>query len=112
MKSLTRHEEFVLLAILNLEDNAYLVTIKKYLEDHTAKDLSFGTLYVSLQRLGKMGYVRFYLGEATSKRGGKAIKYYSITKSGLRALEKARQIQESIWDGFSKMAYKVKDSHE
>lgn len=112
MKLLTRHEEHVLLTILKLEDNAYLVTIKKYLEDHTSKDQSFGTLYVSLQRLAKMGYVRNYLGEATSKRGGKAIKYYSVTKAGLRALEKARQIQESIWNGFSQLAYKVQESHE
>jgi PadR family transcriptional regulator PadR len=112
MKLLTRHEEHVLLTILKLEDNAYLVTIKEYLEDHTSKNLSFGTLYVSLQRLGKMGYVRHHLGEATSKRGGKAIKYYSITKAGLRALEKSQQIQESIWDGFSQLAHKVQDSHK
>ena len=112
MKLLTRHEEHVLLTILKLDDNAYLVTIKKYLEDQTSKDLSFGTLYVSLQRLVKMRYVRHYLGEATSKRGGKAIKYYSVTKAGLRALEKSLQIQESIWNGFSQLAYKVQDSHE
>lgn len=112
MKLLTRHEEHVLLTILKLGDNAYLVTIKKYLEDYTSKDLSLGTLYVSLQRLGKMGYVRHYFGEATSKRGGKAIRYYSLTKAGLRALEKARQIQESLWNGFSQLAFKVQDSHE
>ena len=112
MKLLTRHEEQVLLTILKLEDNAYLVTIKNYLEDHTSKNLSFGTLYVSLQRLEKYGYVRHYLGEAVSKRGGKAIKYYSLTKAGLRALEKARRIQESLWEGFAKLAYKGQDSHE
>jgi len=112
MKLLTRHEEHVLLTILNLEGNAYLVTIKKYLEAHTPKDLSLGTLYVSLQRLGKMGYVRHSLGESTSKRGGKAIKYYSLTKAGLRALEQTLQIQESIWSGFSRLAHKAQDSHE
>lgn len=112
MKLLTRHEEHVLLTILKLEDNAYLVTIKKYLEEYTSKTLSLGTLYVSLQRLGKMGYIRHHLGEATSKRGGKAIRYYSLTKTGLKALEQARQIQESIWNGFSQLAYKVQDSHE
>jgi PadR family transcriptional regulator PadR len=112
MKLLTRHEEHVLLTILHLEDNAYLVTIKEFLEDQTSKELSFGTLYVSLNRLEKMGYVRHQVGAATSKRGGKAIKYYSVTKAGLRALEKTREVQESLWDGFSCLAIKAGRTHE
>jgi len=117
MKLLTRHEEHVLLTILHLENNAYLVTIKEYLEDQTSKELSFGTLYVSLKRLslkrlGKMGYVRHQVGEATSKRGGKAIKYYSVTKAGVRALEKTREVQVSMWNGFSRLAIKAGRAHE
>lgn len=112
MKLLTRHEEHVLLTILHLGDNSYLVTIKEFLEDHTSKELSFGTLYVSLKRLEKMGYVRHRVGEATSKRGGKAIKYYSLTKAGIRALEKTREVQESMWNGFSRLAIKEGGTHE
>ena len=112
MKILTRHEEHVLLTILKLEDNAYLVTIKEYLEGHIEKDLSFGTLYVSIKRMEKMGYIRHYLGKSTSKRGGKAIKYYSVTKAGLRTLEKSRQIQDSMWSGFSRLAVKAGKAHD
>ncbi len=112
MKLLTRHEEHVLLTILHLEDNAYLVTIKEYLEDHTSTKLSFGTLYVSLKRLEKMAYVRHHVGAATAKRGGKAIKYYSVTKAGVRALEKTREVQESMWNGFSRLAIKAGKTHE
>jgi len=112
MKLLTRHEEHVLLTILHLGDNAYLVTIKDYLEDQTFKELSYGTLYVSLKRLEKMGYVQHQVGEATSKRGGKAIRYYSVTKAGVRALEKTRKVQESLWNGFSSLAIKVGKIHE
>ncbi len=112
MKLLTRHEEHVLLTILHLEDNAYLVTIREFLEGQTSKELSFGTLYVSLKRLEKMGYLRHKVGAATSKRGGKAIKYYSVTKSGVRALEKTREVQESLWNGFSRLAIKAEKAHE
>jgi PadR family transcriptional regulator PadR len=112
MKLLTRHEEHVLLTILHLEDNAYLVTIKEYLKDQTSKELSFGTLYVSLKRLEKMGYIRHQVGEATSKRGGKAIKYYSVTKAGVRALEKTREVQDSMWKEFSRLAIKAGRAHE
>ena len=107
MKLLTRHEEHVLLTILKLGDNAYLVTIKEYLEGHIEKDLSFGTLYVSLKRLEKMDYIHHSVGEATSKRGGKAIKYYSVSKAGLRAMEESRRIHESMWSGFSRLAVKA-----
>lgn len=112
MKLLTRHEEHVLLSILHLKNNAYLVTIKEFLEDQTSKELSFGTLYVSLKRLEKTGYVQHHVGEATSRRGGKAIMYYSATKAGVRALEKTREVQESLWNGFSRLANIAVGTHE
>jgi PadR family transcriptional regulator PadR len=112
MRLLTRHEEHVLLTILHLGDNAYLVTIKEYLADQTSKEISFGTLYVSLKRLEKVGYVRHRVGAATSKRGGKAIKYYSVTKAGVRALENTREVQESMWKEFSRLAIKAGRTHE
>ena len=112
MKLLTRHEEHVLLTILHLKDNAYLVTVKEHLEDRTSKEVSFGTLYVSLKRLEKMGYIRHRVGEATSKRGGKAIKYYSVTKTGIRALEKNREVQDSMWKEFSRLVIKAGRAHE
>ena len=112
MKLLTRHEEHVLLTILHLKDNAYLVTIKEYLEGRTSKGLSFGTLHVLLNRLEKMGYVSYRVGEATSKRGGKAIKYYSVTKTGLRTLEKVREVQNTMWNGYSRLAGEVGETHD
>jgi len=112
MKLLTRHEEHVLLTILHLKDNAYLVTIKEYLEGRTSKKLSFGTLHVLLNRLEKMGYVRYKVGEATLKRGGKAIKYYSVTKTGLRTLEKVREVQNTMWNGYSRLAGKAGETHD
>ena len=112
MKLLTRHEEHILLTVLHLEDNAYLVTIKEFLEDLTLKELSFGTLYVLLKRLEKVDYVRHRVGVATSKRGGKAIKYYSVTKLGVRALEKTREVQKSLWNGFPRLVLKVEKIHE
>ena len=112
MKLLTRHEEHVLLTILHLKDNAYLVTIKEYLEGRTSKELSFGTLHVLLSRLEKTGYVRYKVGKASSKRGGKAIKYYSVTKTGLRTLEKVREVQNTMWNGYSRLAGEAGETNE
>ncbi|MFC1726697.1 PadR family transcriptional regulator [candidate division KSB1 bacterium] len=106
MKILTRHEEHVLLTILHLGDNAYLVTIREHLKELTGKDQSFGTLYVLLRRLEKAGYINHRVGEATAKRGGKAIKYYTVTEYGIETLTEIQKVQVSMWLNFSEFAYK------
>ena len=103
MKILTRLEEFVLLSILNLKDNAYLVTIQKYLEENTNNNLSFGTLHVLLKRLEQAELLVHFVGEATSKRGGRAIKYYKLTQQGIEALREIQSVSESMWTNFSNL---------
>jgi len=99
-KNLTRHEEYVLLSILNLRDNAYLVTIQKFLKEQSDISYSFGTLYVLLKRLERAEYIEHSLGEVTSKRGGKAIKFYKLTKEGLELLKEARKVNDAMWFNF------------
>ena len=38
MKSLTLHEEYILLAVFHLGDNAYLITLREHLKEKTGKD--------------------------------------------------------------------------
>lgn len=106
MKTLTRHEEHVLLSIINLVGNAYLVTIKNYLKKHARTNVSFGTLYVSLKRLEKIEYIRHYIGEAEARRGGKAIKYYALTKEGFKALKESQKVNEAMWINFGNLSIK------
>ncbi len=102
MKIFTKNEEIVLLAIYNLEPNAYLVTIREYILENTENDLSFGTLHVLLNRLDKSGYIENYVGEATAKRGGKAIKFFSLTDYGLNALKEMHKVNNALWVNFIK----------
>lgn len=101
LKTLTRIEEHILLAILNLKENAYLVTIRDYLIENAKTDQSFGTLYVALTRLEQQGYILNYIGEATAKRGGKAIKYFELTDAGKTALQEVMLINEKMWINFN-----------
>ena len=103
MKTLTRVEEHILLAILNLKENAYLVTIRDFLLDQAQSDQSFGTLYVALKRLEQQRYIRSLVGEATSKRGGKAIKYFGLTEKGVEALKEVMEINEKMWINFNSL---------
>lgn len=97
MKSLTRQEEQILLIIHRLGDKAYLVNIRAEIKQITGKYLDVGTIYVPLKRLYEKGYLSATLGEPTAVRGGKAIKYYSLTKLGYKALSEVKRIQDQLW---------------
>ena len=99
MKILTRQEEQILLVIHHLKENAYLVNIREMLKEMTGKYLDVGTIYVPLRRLNQIGYLDTHLGEPTAIRGGKAIKYYSLTSKGYEALAEVKRIQERLWEG-------------
>jgi DNA-binding PadR family transcriptional regulator len=104
MRVLTKLEESVLLSILKLKDNAYIVSIKDQLEGLTGKNLSFGALYVSLNRLIKFGYLKSVIGESSSVKGGRAKKYYELTKDGISALKEIRKLQNLMWEDFDSLA--------
>ena len=99
MKYLTRQEELVLLAVFRLKENAYLISIQDHLNHFTGKDWSISSVYIPLSRLEKRNYLKTTIGEVTEKRGGKAIKYYQVTKSGIKALAELEAIYETMWSG-------------
>ena len=99
MKILSRSDEILLLAILRLKDNAYGVTIIKEVQKRTAKRLTFGSLWVSLDVLHKRGLVQKRMADPTPERGGRSKIYYSVTPAGIKALEKTREFQKEIWRG-------------
>lgn len=110
MKVLTKLEEGVLLTILKLRDDAYIVSIKDQLEHFIDKKLSFGALYVSLNRLIKYGYLESYIGESSSVRGGRAKKYYRLKKAGILALKDIRKLQSLMWKDFENLADELLDA--
>lgn len=90
-------EQFVLLAILRLGEQAYGTTIRKILFDAIQRDVSIGALYTTLTRLEEKGLVRSSLGEATAQRGGRAKKHFEVTAEGRRALMETRQSLDIMW---------------
>ena len=99
MKILTKPEELLLLAICNLQGNAYGVEILKYVSQKTRTDWSIGSIYVPLDRLARLGYVVSYQGEPTSKRGGKSKRYFTITPDGMQALRESLRVQREMLVG-------------
>ena len=85
---LGRFEHFLLLAILRLGDDAYGMTIRRELAEHTGREVAVGAIYTALARLERRGLVRSWLGEPTQERGGKAKRHYRVLAAGARAIEK------------------------
>jgi DNA-binding PadR family transcriptional regulator len=101
MKILSKPEELVLLAVMQLKDNAYGVTIRNLLIRETGVDWSVGAVYVPLSRLAREGYFEISLGEPTAERGGKRKKYYRLTPRGKQALAFTKKVNDSMWSNSS-----------
>ena len=98
MKYLSRPEELVLLTLWKMNDEPYGVNIRKYLSEMTGKYWSIGSVYVPLDRLEAKGYVSSYLANPTPERGGKAKRYYKMTKAGLEELRIIQKVYADFWD--------------
>ena len=106
MKYLTRKEEMILLAVFKLEDRASLVKIREHLVSSTGHEWTVGNVYVPLDRMTKLGYLESRIGDPTAQRGGKAVKYYRLSKKGEKALSELRVIHDRMWAGIPEMAWK------
>ena len=92
-------EFLVLLAVLRLEDEAYAVPIRTLIEDDAAVTLSRGTIYVTLERLERKGYVYSWFSDPVAVRGGKARRLFRLKSPGLAALKGAQKAVDRLAQG-------------
>lgn len=84
-------EQLVLLAVIRLGRDAYAVSIRDVIELRTGLELARGSVYVTLDRLDRKGYLTSRFGDPTPERGGKSKRLFEITTAGRRALGSAEQ---------------------
>lgn len=90
-------ELMLLLAVIHLGDEAYGVPVSRELELHRKRNVSVGSVYAALERLEAKGLVVSNLGEPTAERGGKAKRYFRVTKEGLRQIRETRRVLTGLW---------------
>ena len=90
-------ELMILLAVIHLGDEAYGVPISRELEAHRGRDVSVGSVYAALERLEAKGLVASTLGDPTPERGGKAKRYFRVTREGLRQVHDTRRVLKQMW---------------
>jgi len=90
-------ELMLLLAVHHLGDEAYGVPIARELEKLRGREESVGSVYASLERLEGKGLVVSSLGDPTPERGGKAKRYFRITREGLHQVQETRRVLTRLW---------------
>ena len=93
-------ELMVMLALIRLGDTAYGVPISKTIEESTNREVLVGSVYAALERLEEKGFVASEVGESTPERGGRAKRYFRITKEGLRQVRDTRGALIKLWRNF------------
>ena len=89
----------MLLAILRLEDEAYAVAVREEILRCTGRDVSRGSVYITLDRLETKGYLRSWLADPTPERGGRAKRYYALRPRAVQALKESRRALVALWKG-------------
>jgi PadR family transcriptional regulator, regulatory protein PadR len=96
---LSDFELISMLVLLRLGDGAYGVPIAREIEEQTKRQVKLGSVYATLERLEEKGFVVSELGESTPERGGRAKRYFRVTKQGMREVRETRQILIRLWQG-------------
>ncbi|MBL0745613.1 PadR family transcriptional regulator [Chryseolinea lacunae] len=95
-------EELILLMVALLNKEAYGVGIVDELKAQAGRDISISAVHAVLHRLEEKGFVKSKMGGASSERGGRRKRLFSITAHGRNALEELRDTRHLIWNLIAK----------
>jgi DNA-binding PadR family transcriptional regulator len=93
-----------MLAVARLGDEAYGAEIQRTLEEIAGRSATIATIYVTLVRLEKKGYVHSRREGPTPVRGGKAKRYFRLTPKGVDALKDSRATFDRMWRSVSRLS--------
>jgi PadR family transcriptional regulator, regulatory protein PadR len=96
-------ELMVMLVLLRLGESAYGVPISREIERQCGREVALGSVYATLERLEEKGLVSSDLGEPTPERGGRAKRYFHLTRKGLREVRETRQTLIRLWCGLPEL---------
>ena len=103
VSALGEFEQVVLLSILRLGDEAYAVSIRDEIARCTGREVSRGSIYITLDRLETKGYLKSRLADPTPERGGRAKRYYTLRPRAVEALKDSRRALVALWRGLERV---------
>ena len=101
VSTLGEFEHMVLLAVMRLGEDAYAVPVRDEIARCAGREVSRGSIYITLDRLETKGYLRSRLADPTPERGGRAKRYFQITTKGVREVRDAQRMLTNMWRNLS-----------
>jgi DNA-binding PadR family transcriptional regulator len=92
-------EQAVMLAIVRLREQAYGRAILREVQERLERQIAAGAVHATLERLEDKGLIASRLGSGTPVRGGRARRFYRLLPAGVRALNDARAVVDTLWHG-------------
>jgi DNA-binding PadR family transcriptional regulator len=99
MPTVAEFELRVLLTVLRLSGDAYAVAVHRELQRRTRQSASLGAVYVTLDRLERKGFLESAFGEPSPERGGRAKRYYRLSRAGTIAVRQECRTMRRLWEG-------------
>ena len=99
MDELGKFELPVLAAVARLRGNAYGVSVMDEVAKREGREVAYGAVHVTLDRLQEKGFVKSKMGEPTAERGGRRKRFYEMTGKGEAALDAARSRYKATFAG-------------
>lgn len=90
-------EEQVMLAVVRTAADAYGMNVRRELEKVTGRDVTIGSVYITLDRLEEKGLVTSARTQARGESSSRRV--FAVTAIGARALAETRAMRERLWHG-------------
>ena len=90
-------EELVLVSVASLTDEAYGVSIMAYLEEEARRSVNISAIHEVLKRLERKGLLKSKMGGATTERGGRRKRYFTLTASGRKVLDECMRLKIQLY---------------
>jgi len=99
MPAVAEFELRVLLTVHRLSHDAYAIGVHDDLQRRAGQKTSLGAVYITLDRLERKGLLDSRLGDPSPARGGRAKRYYRLTRQGLVTMREECRVMRRLWDG-------------
>lgn len=97
-------EELVMLTVGILYDDAYSVAVLEEIMNQTGRNINVSAVHSALYRLEDKGFLSSRLGEASSTRGGKRKRKFTISTVGKKVLEENLALREKMYKQIPEVA--------
>jgi DNA-binding PadR family transcriptional regulator len=101
-------EEIVLLTVGVLHGDAYGVTIKDEIEKRLNREVTVGSLQVTLRRLEAKGFLKSLPGDSTESRRGRPKLFFEVTAYGKKALDYSKESRDELWNALPQLVLNLK----